>query len=135
MRVFLDTNVLISAFATRGLCADLLRYVLAEHELLVGEVVLTELRRILRERIGVPDPVVAEIEELLGSQTVIPAPSRHLELGLPDPDDEWIVASARAAEADALITGDNDILGEKGRIPVPVYSPREFWDSEARKGS
>ena len=30
MRLFLDTNVLVAAFATRGLCADLLSAVLAE---------------------------------------------------------------------------------------------------------
>lgn len=29
MRVFLDTNVLVSALATRGLCADVLRIVVA----------------------------------------------------------------------------------------------------------
>jgi len=29
VRVFLDTNVLVAAFATRGLCADLMRVVLA----------------------------------------------------------------------------------------------------------
>jgi predicted nucleic acid-binding protein len=49
LRGFLDTNVLVSAFATRGLCADVLRHVLTEHELLTGEVVLAELRRALRE--------------------------------------------------------------------------------------
>tara|TARA_Y100000590_G_C15710915_1_gene1010249 strand:+ start:1307 stop:1432 length:126 start_codon:yes stop_codon:yes gene_type:complete len=41
MKVFLDTNVLVSAFATRGLCADVMRVILTEHELLIGEVVLT----------------------------------------------------------------------------------------------
>jgi hypothetical protein len=35
LRVFLDTNVLVSAFATRGLCADLLELVLLQHELIV----------------------------------------------------------------------------------------------------
>ena len=51
MRVFLDTNVLVSAVATRGICADLLRLVASEHELVVGEVVLTELRHVLATRI------------------------------------------------------------------------------------
>ncbi len=36
MRVFLDTNVLVSAVATRGLCADVLREVLLSHQLLVS---------------------------------------------------------------------------------------------------
>jgi predicted nucleic acid-binding protein len=47
MRVCLDTNVLVAAVATRGLAADVLRLTLAEHDLLVPEVVLTELRRVL----------------------------------------------------------------------------------------
>ena len=42
MRVFFDTNVLVSAFLARGLCADLLRLVLSEHTLLCSEVVLDD---------------------------------------------------------------------------------------------
>ena len=37
MRVFFDTNVLVSDFLARGLCADLLRLVLAEHTLVSSE--------------------------------------------------------------------------------------------------
>ncbi|HZL91991.1 MAG TPA: hypothetical protein VFB99_00055 [Vicinamibacterales bacterium] len=36
MKVFLDTNVLVSAFAARGICEDVLRIVLAEHQLVVA---------------------------------------------------------------------------------------------------
>ena len=54
MRVFLDTNVLVSAFATRGLCADVLRVVLAEHTFITSEIVLREVSRVLRTRIGMP---------------------------------------------------------------------------------
>ena len=36
MRVFLDTNMLVAAFATRGLCEDVLRTTLSEHELVIG---------------------------------------------------------------------------------------------------
>ena len=52
MRVALDTNVLVAAFATRGLCADLVRVVLAEHELVFPPAVRTELRRVLAKKIG-----------------------------------------------------------------------------------
>jgi hypothetical protein len=38
--VFLDTNVLVSAFASRGLCADLFETVLLEHDFLVGRNVI-----------------------------------------------------------------------------------------------
>ena len=47
MRVFFDTNVLVSAFLARGLCADLLRLVLTEHTLVTSEVVLAGLESML----------------------------------------------------------------------------------------
>lgn len=127
MRVFLDTNVLVSAFATRGLCADLFRVVLAEHQLVVGEVVLAELRRVLRKRIGLPRSMIAEIEELLREHTVISRPPRHLDVGLADKDDEWIIASAVSGKADVLVTGDAALLEAGDRAPVAITSPRGFW--------
>jgi len=36
VRIFLDTNVLVSAYAARGICVDLVRHIFAEHELLIG---------------------------------------------------------------------------------------------------
>ena len=54
MRVFPDTNVLASAFGTRGLCADALRLVLAGHELVTGEIVIEELRGVLRRKFALP---------------------------------------------------------------------------------
>ena len=128
MRVFLDTNVLVSAFASRGICADLLRHILLEHDVITGEVVLTELKRILLKRINVPPKVVAEIEHLLRDHQVVAKPRRHLDLGLRDADDEWIVASAVAGKAEALVTGDRDILATIVHLPIRVYSPRQFWE-------
>jgi predicted nucleic acid-binding protein len=52
--VFFDTNVLVSAFLARGLCADLLRLVLTEHILVTSEVVLAELRDVLSRKGRLP---------------------------------------------------------------------------------
>ena len=128
MRIFFDTNVLVSAFATRGLCADLFSYVLLEHGLVVGEVVLVELRRALRDRIKVPRTLIEEVDDLLREATLVPKPKEHLKLGISDPDDEWIVASAVAGRADVLVTGDSALLEAAPRAPLPVLSPRGLWD-------
>lgn len=103
VRVFLDTNVLVSAFASRGLCADLVRHVLAEHELIVGEVVLAELRRVLRDRIRLPRATIAEIEALLRDQIVVPRPSQPAAVQIRDPSDRWTLASAIAGHAEVLV--------------------------------
>jgi putative PIN family toxin of toxin-antitoxin system len=128
VRIFFDTNVLGSAFATRGLCADLFSHVLLEHELIVGEVVLVELRRALRDRIKLPRALIDEIDDLLRDAVLVPKPKAHLKLGIPDPDDEWIVASAVAGKADVLVTGDSALLEAARSLPLPVVNPRGLWD-------
>ncbi|MGH8292457.1 MAG: putative toxin-antitoxin system toxin component, PIN family [Gammaproteobacteria bacterium] len=126
--MFLDTNVLVSAFTTRGLCADLLRLVLAEHELLSGEVILEELRRVLLKRFGVPSPLTDGILDLVrGQATVLPQPARPAISGVSDPDDEWVIASALAGKADVLVTGDKALLILKAVDVMPILDPRGFW--------
>jgi len=129
VRVFLDTNVLVSAFATRGLCADLLRHVLAEHELITGEVLIAELRRVLRDRIKVPAAAIAAVEELLRDQIVVPKPAQPYPLPIRDTDDRWILASAVAGKADVLVTGDSDLLEMASRAPLTIVAPRDFWNT------
>jgi putative PIN family toxin of toxin-antitoxin system len=128
VRVFLDTNVLVSAFATRGLCADVLRHVLAQNDLIIGEVVIAELRRVLRGRINVPAPIVAAIEQLLRDQVVVPKPPQPHPLPIRDSDDRWVLASAVAGNADVLVTGDSDLLEIASQAPLPIVTPRAFWE-------
>ncbi len=134
MRVFLDTNVLVSALATRGLCADVLRHVMAEHDLLVGEVVLDELRRVLKSKLRVPAALAGDIEELLRDYEVVPKPTRAAAVKLRDPADRWILASALAGHADVLVTGDRDLLDVADDLPLPVVDPRGFWDLVRKAG-
>jgi len=128
VRVFLDTNVLVSAFASRGLCADVVRHILAEHELLTGEVNIVELRRVLRVRIKVPPPIIASIEQLLRDQVVVPKPAKPHPLPIRDADDKWVLASAVAGNADVLVTGDADLLEMASRSSLPIVNPRGFWN-------
>jgi putative PIN family toxin of toxin-antitoxin system len=128
VKVFFDTNVLVAAFATRGLCSDLFAHVLLEHELIVGEVVLAELREKLRTKIALPEPTILEIEALLRCSTVVARPDEHLALGITDLDDEWIVASAVAGNADILVTGDHAVLAVAVGSPVPIVNPRGLWE-------
>ena len=43
-----------------------------------------------------------------------------------DVDDDWILATAVAAQAEYLITGDNDLLTLKTHAGVSIVTPREF---------
>lgn len=128
MRVFLNTNVLVSAFATRGLCADVLRTVLSEHELVTSEVILAELNRVLSEKLFLPRGHVDEIGELLKQQAVVPSPTATPSLDLRDEDDLLVIASAIAAQPELFVTGDRELLSlDTGDLSFRILSPREFW--------
>ena len=128
MKVFLDTNALVSGLAARGLCADVIRLVLAEHELVIGEVVLAELERALSQKIKLPRPVISEILAFLESQTVQPRPKTAPEVRIRDEDDLWVLASALAAKADVLVTGDQDLLEVREQVSgLVITDPRGFW--------
>jgi uncharacterized protein len=129
LRIFLDTNVLISAFATRGLCADLFRHVLAEHELVVSEVVLEETRRVLRKKLGLPETRIREIDSLLRQYCVESAPLTLPRVEIRDRADALVLGSALAVQAEVLVTGDRDLLEVRGQVSaLAIVDPRTLWN-------
>ncbi len=132
MRVALDTNVLVSAVATRGLCADVLNLVLAEHEIIVGETVLGELKRVLRERIRVPVHVVAEVDALMRQEATVIPKAGPLRVSIRDKSDVAVLSEAVAGRTECLVTGDKDLLELAIAAPVQVMTPRSFWEQLRR---
>jgi uncharacterized protein len=128
VRVFLDTNVLASAFGTRGLCTDVLRLVLAEHELVTAEVVLEELGRVLGGKFGMAGHEVEGVLSFLREYPVEPKPQAPSSVSIRDADDRWVLASAEAAGADILVTGDRDLLEAASEVELVITNPRGFWD-------
>jgi len=128
VKVFLDTNVLISAFTARGLSAELFRYLLAEHEILTGDVNVIELRRVLRVSFGATADQIASVEAQLRDQTIVPKRASRPAVRVRDADDEWVLASALASEAEMLVTGDKDLLVVAKHVAIPIVSPREAWE-------
>jgi len=128
VRVFLDTNVLASAVATRGICADVLQTALAEHEVIVSEQVLTELRRALKEKFRTSDELTVEIDDFLRREAHVVGEAPKLAIIVRDKDDVSIVEQAVAGAADVLVTGDKDLIEMGEDRPVLVLTPRGFWD-------
>jgi uncharacterized protein len=135
VRVCLDTNVLVAAFATRGLCSDVLRTVLTEHELILGEVILREFRRVLKTKLRLPEDRISAAEAVFSAIDVIPKPDEATNIPLRDRADRWILATAVAGRADVLVTGDDDLLSAAASAPLPILTPRAFWELLRGAGS
>jgi uncharacterized protein len=127
VKVFLDTNVVVSAVATRGLCADLFQAILAEHELVLGETVVGEIRRVLSRKIRVPRGIIDELEaHLRAHATVVKTAAARAVKGL-DAADAAVLAEALAGSADVLVSGDQDLLMLRDP-PIKIVSPRGLWE-------
>lgn len=128
MRVFLDTNVIVSAVTTRGLCADVFRTVLSDHELITSPRVLEEVRRILVEKFAVPDTLIREYLELIEQDAIVAEPGDVPALSIKDRSDVEIVAAAVGGRADVFVTGDREVQDIKEIRKMRVVSPRTFWE-------
>lgn len=127
LRIALDTNLIVSALATRGLCADLFQTVLAEHDLVIGETVLGELRHVLPRKLRVPAATIDVHETFLQRQVTVVAAEKTGARGEPEPADAAVPAGAAAGAADVLVTGDEDLLAIHDPR-VKIASPRQLWE-------
>ena len=126
MKIFLDTNVLVSAFITRGLCADIFRIILAEHDLALSDYILSELERVLDQKINLPHNQIQDIIKYLRSFEIIKNHTPPIEIKLRDKDDIPVIAAAINSNSDFLVTGDKDLLEVNNKYNIQIVNPKEF---------
>lgn len=133
MKVVLDANVFIAAFATRGLCEALFELCLENHEIVLSEPLLLEVGEKLRTKIRLPEPTTEEILHFLRNHSSIVEPADVPAEACRDPDDLMVLGTAKAAGASCLVTGDRDLLLLRAFDEVPIVTPREFWENQAKR--
>ena len=130
LRVVLDTNVVLSALVwSRGTLEWLISYWRSGVILPLRSGETTrEFERVLSyPRLGLAEdrqqillaayiPWCEEVEVLEG------LPTPHIR----DPNDRPFLELAMAGNADALVTGDNDLLSLASEFSIPIITPREL---------
>lgn len=114
MRVFLDSNVIVSGIAFRGIEHEILRFTfLPGSDFVISEDVKDEVLRVLREEFP---RLRAEAEEIVSLVRAEVVPRRSYEARLRDfprlrdAKDAHVLAAALAAGCDVIATGDKDLL-------------------------
>lgn len=128
MRVVLDSNVIIAAFATEGMCHSLFEACLINHTLILSEDLLREIRDHLEDKIKLPSSRSMEIISFLKKHSALQTPPQLSPALCRDPDDVKVLALALGSKADCMVTGDKDLLVMKSFQGIPILSPREFWE-------
>ncbi|MFZ0791794.1 MAG: putative toxin-antitoxin system toxin component, PIN family [Chromatiaceae bacterium] len=140
LRVVLDTNTLVSTLPFRNGRLSWLRLAWQRGDLipLVCNRTVSELLRVLsypKFRLGEPEirdlpgDFLPFVETLSGIQASTDSPRCH------DQNDQMFIELALAAAADALVTGDGDLLVLADTSAVPIIKPAELHRSQdARTG-
>lgn len=128
MKVILDTNVIIAAFATHGLCHLVFESVVAQHDLLLSEFLLGEVNEKLRTKLKLPTKRAEEIIIFLRNHAILGSDAEVPELTCRDPNDLRILYLAANTNADAIVTGDQDLLVLNSTATTAILAPRQFWD-------
>jgi len=126
MRIVLDANVVVAAFASHGLCETLFEYCLDSHHILLSESLIVEIQSNLIRKIKLPVQLSGQIASLLRENGTFLEPHPLPRDASRDPDDVAVLGLAVAGEADFLVTGDEDLLVLKRFRAARIVDPREF---------
>jgi putative PIN family toxin of toxin-antitoxin system len=135
LKVFFDTNVLISAFIAHGASSEVFEYCLSSCRVFTTQFVLDETRKVLSSKFRFSPDLVEEICGFLSSNFELVEAEALDEPICRDPDDDFILAGALAAAADCLITGDEDLLVLEEYKDIRILKPSDFWRYEKSFGS
>ena len=135
LRVVADANVLISAALARSPNAPSVLTLDAaldgRLELITSPLVLREIASVLaRPRLRKylsADEALRFVTDLAGQTTLLTDPAPPHPAVCRDPDDDYLVALATASHADAIITGDDDLLAiDREQLAIDILTPRQL---------
>lgn len=127
MKIFIDTNVLISAFVFGGKAGILLKYLIgSENELILSSYVDTEFKEKLHEKW--PEKAEKLYKMFHEIEAFHFVESSNQVLGeLRDEKDVPVLSDALFYNADILLTGDKDFLESDIENPN-IMSPAELYN-------
>jgi putative PIN family toxin of toxin-antitoxin system len=130
LRVVADPGVLVSGVLTRvGPPAEILdRWRAGEFDLVVSPKLLGELEDVLLRptfRSAISELDARDYVDGLAAEAVLVPDPDEVPAVTRDPDDDYLVALAVAADADAIVSGDTH-LTELENPRMPVVKPRGF---------
>jgi len=128
MRVVFDTNVLLAAFLTEGICAKLLaRSRKKQFQLFISPDILREFDRVLSKKFLSSAQQIREAHQIiLEAAHLVEPPHALVREVCRDPDDDRILSCSVAAKADYLVSGDSDLLDLQEFQGIEIVNPKTF---------
>jgi putative PIN family toxin of toxin-antitoxin system len=128
LRIVLDTNVFLAAFATHGICEGLLTVCLRDHEVALSEHIIGELAEHYVSKFRATTEQAKAVVAVLRRHSEVVVPVQVPFDAFEDADDLPVLGTAIAGSADCLVTGDKQLLKLGVFRGIPIVSPRDLYD-------
>jgi putative PIN family toxin of toxin-antitoxin system len=134
MRIVFDTNVLIAALITaEGVCGNLVKRCAQVHTPITSEFILAELHEKLTEKFKKEASDINDAVALIRAKFVVIEPTTLEKRVCRDPDDDTVLGTALAGEAQCIITGDKDLLSLGQYAGIDIFKPNAFEAYEKKQ--
>ena len=137
MRIFVDTNVIISAILfPQGKVASVFSYIIESHDLIISSYTITECETVFDRKFPTKKSFLDSFfnainYELFETPTKINA-KKYPDIR--DVNDLPILVSAILSDADILITGDKDFEDIKIEKPL-IFTPNQYFELIKKRGN
>ena len=133
MKVVVDSNVFVSSFFGGNPKKIIDLWKNEKITLCLSDAILDEYINVLR-KIGMKDEY--ELEELLslfskGFNILFTTKTAKMKIIKNDPGDDKSIECAVALKADAVITGDKEVLAIKEYMGIKILTPQQFLELHA----
>jgi len=130
MKVVIDTNIFVSSFFGGNPRKIIDLWKNDKITLCLSNAILDEYIDVLR-RIGIKDEY--ELGELLalfskGFNILFTTKTPKIKIIKDDPDDDKFIECAVALKADAIITGDGEVLAIREYMAIKILTPQQFLE-------
>ena len=119
--------MLVAALVAEGLCREVVHRAGRMRVLATSTDLLRELDTTLERKFRIT-PITTAFLNALRQQIRLVEPQKMQKPVCRDHDDDLVLATALAARADAIVTGDQDLLVLGAFEGVAIVSPRQFLE-------
>lgn len=127
MRVVFDTNIFISAFAIPGSLAEkaMLKIIEGGDILVLSKEIINEVLSVLSSKFSRDKEGLSHVAVILSELGELAKPTQKISIFKDDPDNR-ILECAIHGKADALVTGDKEMLRLREYSGIKIISLKEY---------
>lgn len=130
MKLVFDTNIFISAIVIPHSKAEkaILKIIEADDSLIISREIINEVLSVLSTKFHRDREAISHVAVYLSDLAQMVKPTKRLRILEDDPDNR-ILECALCGKADAIVTGDKEMLKLKGFEGIRIISLKEYLES------